>query len=118
MAKLALLVALVRPLPPYQEEMRRFPDERVTAECLQMPNRYVEWSRRRQAGMPTSLRDEADEDVLSGQWCQEAWSKLDDYHRWGIRSCAGELRDMLGDDSFFKGRMPPPVPLWRFRSVD
>ena len=118
MAKHAFLVALVQSPPPYQEDMRRFPDEAVTRECLYMASVYVERARLRQAAMPRPWSDEADEDVLSGQWCQECWSKLNDYRQWKMRSAAGELREALGDDLFFQGRMPPPVPLWRFRGVD
>lgn len=118
MARLALLVALLQPPHPYQEVMRRFPDEAVTSECLSLSCRYLESARARQAFLPRPWSDDADEDVLSGQWCKECWDKLNDYRQWKMRSAAGELREMLGDRLFFEGRMPPPVPLWRFRSVD
>ncbi len=59
---------------------------------------------------------------------REAWNKmasaryrLDDENcqliRWGRRSLT-ELRDMIGDEAYYSGNWPPPVPLEYFRSID
>ena len=34
------------------------------------------------------------------------------------RRALKRLRDRLGEDDYAAGRLPPPVPLWRFRPID
>jgi hypothetical protein len=34
------------------------------------------------------------------------------------RQALAQLRDMIGVEAFYSGKLPPPVPTWRFRSID
>ena len=40
----------------------------------------------------------------------QAWA----YRRRMLR----QLRDMLGEDDYYAARLPPSVPLWRFKEID
>ena len=65
--------------------------------------------------------------------CQEAlhetdqlydiWDTLSDarceyYYVAYRRQALKKLRDMLGPDAYYRGQLPPPVPVWRFREID
>lgn len=69
-----------------------------------------------------ALRDN-DHWVLSmeARQLRKAWDLLDDAHRFQgeVRlEKLRELRDYLGPMNFWMGRMPPPLPVWRFQSCD
>lgn len=38
----------------------------------------------------------------------------EEYWRRSLR----RLRELVGDEAYFQGAMPPPVPVWRFQLVD
>lgn len=54
------------------------------------------------------------------RWCYDCWDWLQaaqggegrgkDYWLYSLR----RLRQLIGDEAYFAGRMPPPAPLWRF----
>jgi len=51
--------------------------------------------------------------------CEEAWGDLCSAYDEGFdprnrRAHLGFLRDKLAPEYYYAGRMPPPVPLWRF----
>lgn len=56
-------------------------------------------------------------------YCRKAWelcreaqnvNRNDDVRRKDL----ADLRELIGRQNFAAGRMPPPVPVWRFRRVD
>ncbi len=57
-----------------------------------------------------------------GRWCADCWENLHwarvskeiDYNYRHLR----ELRNLLGNEAYYSGRMPPPVPIWLFRWID
>lgn len=57
--------------------------------------------------------------LCEARQCRLAWYVLDD--AWWYRSERGKhllrLRELLGHDDYYVGRMPPPVPLHRFRHL-
>jgi hypothetical protein len=51
------------------------------------------------------------------------WGLLDDAHLlWGQPQHRLELlrclREQIGDEAYFAGRMPPHLPVWRFGRMD
>jgi hypothetical protein len=132
---LSLLASL--PLPRWQAELASWRQDReeltaVEAECRRFPpdltddqQRFAEqldgywlhcqrWNDRNYWMYAAARRDLAE--------CQRAWALLA-HARWterdvcGRRECLEELRGLIGDAAYGAGRMPPPVPLWRFREV-
>jgi hypothetical protein len=55
--------------------------------------------------------------------CYQPWDLLEDAQaEWRDPACRLEmleaLRDLIGPEAYYTGRMPPPVPLWHWREVD
>ncbi len=67
-------------------------------------------------------------------WCYECWNALEDVRLWGggyvlryesgpafqggrdrgiVRRQLAHLRELLGDEWYYTGMMPPAVPVWR-----
>lgn len=44
-----------------------------------------------------------------GGFCEE-----EDYRRQALR----RLRQLIGEEAYYKGLIPPPVPIWRFVVID
>lgn len=45
---------------------------------------------------------------------EQSWSQKDRVSRW---LALVNLRREIGWNAFYEGRMPPPVPVWRFREI-
>jgi hypothetical protein len=114
------LVVLV-PLPSLEAELRRFPPHEVVQEYLAF-NRGYQGHLESWRLLAPHHAEEIGEALGETRRLYWIWDKLDD--AWG--SCAGEsrwealreLRSLLGDEAYFWGRMPPPVPLGRFQEID
>jgi hypothetical protein len=53
----------------------------------------------------------------------EVWNTLDDaqqgyYDEAFRRRKLARLRELLGPADYYAGRLPPPVPVWRFEEID
>ena len=75
----------------------------------------LSWRAHLQRTLPSELYDRWDKEM---DWRYECWNYLDDVvngHRYGWttekkRYSLARLRDLLGDERFYSGWMPPPVP--------
>lgn len=68
-------------------------------------------------------QEEITESKMEAAWCWKAWDHLVDasypyLHDNERRQHLGKLRDQIGRAAYEAGRMPPPVPVWRFRQAD
>jgi hypothetical protein len=53
----------------------------------------------------------------------DVWDTLSDarceyYYVAYRRQALKKLREMLGPDAYYRGQLPPPVPVWRFREIE
>lgn len=61
--------------------------------------------------------------LAEARWCRRCWDLLDDcrrVHPHDAEACRRkltELRRLLGAEDFYRGRMPDPAPLHRFREI-
>jgi hypothetical protein len=114
------LVMLVS-LPSAEADLRRFPPHEVVQEYLAF-NRAYQAHLESQRLFATHHADEMNAVLRETRLLYWAWDKLDDAWtscteaaRW---DALGHLRCLLGNDAYCRGRMPPPVPLWRFQEID
>jgi hypothetical protein len=57
-------------------------------------------------------------DHLFQVWDTVRDARCEYYYVTVRRQALKKLRELLGDDAYFRGELPPPVPLWRFQEVD
>jgi hypothetical protein len=104
--------------PPPESDLLRFPPAPRVEDYRRFRNDYLEhlwglyswqcWNR------PLILEAISEAESLWAPW--EAL--YDAQHGCRPRHDLAWLRLQLGNDAYYRGRMPPPVPLWRFRPID
>jgi hypothetical protein len=116
-----LNLLILIPLPSAEADLQRFPPREVVQEYLAFNRSYQVHLESRRLLAPhhadaisAVLRDTR---LLYWTWdkLDDAWTGCTDAARW---AALGDLRSLLGDDAYYWGRMPPPVPLWRFEEID
>lgn len=117
MNKLNLLLIF---LPSPDAELARFPPRQMVQEFRAFNQAYQRHLEGDLALFP--YHGEARESLREARLLYLVWDALDDAQ---IRHCLEarweallDLRRLIGDDAYFRGRMPPPVPLRRFVEVD
>ena len=118
---LAAAMALPEPIPapmpdPTELELQRFPSLETAKAACEFCCEYERFVRKQQA-------------VGNGDWreWEKVWRENEDlWPFWlnlrlahesdgiGRRDSLSKLRAILGDDAYFRGELPPPVPIWRF----
>ena len=123
---LPLLVPVFDDRPPLSD-VGRFPNAGAIRNALESAEQY-RWylQARRNILLGCHVLQAAQ---VEATWCREAWYTLSvaegytriklfpedgEYHG---RSALARLRDYIGPDAYYRGEMPPPVPLWRFEMV-
>jgi hypothetical protein len=108
---------------PPLSDCERFPPRQVAAEALRVNRayrRHVEvwrWTYLHQRDYWETVLHETDSLFQCWDWLHAAQGgegRDETYWRHSLR----RLRDLLGPQAYQAGQMPPPVPVWRFRSVD
>ena len=100
-------------------ELARFPPAVVAVQACELCCAYERHLlRQRDLGIE-------DKEPLYRAWlaneteCWPAWNTLRSSHLTdtvaGRRSALRRLREILGDVAYFRGEMPPPVPVWLFK---
>ena len=108
---------------PQVEELCRFPPRAVAERCVDCAWAHVWWVETRMT-LDTTDGDIWHEWLVEARHCQECWSALRRVYLWQeaapdqVRSALADLREVLGYVDFYAGRMPPPVPVWRFWRAD
>jgi hypothetical protein len=57
------------------------------------------------------------------EYLYQVWDTVRDarceyYYITVRRQALKKLRDMLGEEAYYSGQLPPPVPVWRFQETD
>lgn len=116
-----LLLALWAAGPP-EADLYRFPPFEVARPAWRQAWDYADGLARQSHPSLMSEREWPPDDLRAdAAWCLACWAALDWAH---CHACSRErrqwlarLRKRLGDDDYYAGRMPPPVPLWRLREI-
>ncbi len=121
MSLLLFLILMPPALPDVRlDDLRQFPPAAVATANEELAGRHVCWLKARQGAWPTTNRTALEEALHA----QAVWHTLEsavlnevDDPAWSLCRLA-ELRDYLGSEAYFLGRMPPPVPPSHFRYLD
>ena len=107
--------------PPLQDCMR-FPDRALVSDLLAFNRAYrqhldsqqsvelVRWWELREAIQET--------DRLYQVWDTVRDARCEYYYVTVRRQALKRLRDTIGPESYYTGRLPPHVPTWRFQQID
>lgn len=121
-ALLLAAAAFAQDCQPPLTDLARFPPQELCWGQVRFADRHLAWLEDRgRLGLMTGEELVAvKEDAL---WCRRCWDELDSagrafYPEESRRAALGRLRRLLGDGAYLAGRMPPPVPLWRFGRAD
>lgn len=120
MVSLSLLLSLFQtPTPSVDVELQRFPPRAAVRANLDFATAHVAYLEARVALAP--YRSDLAEWLSEARRLRLAWNALDSaqiFCEETDRRCELDtLRELIGADAFFQGRMPPPVPLWRFTEL-
>ena len=110
------------PPPVVATDINLFPSAWTAEQAVKMANAHISWlderllmCRHDQIWYYREWRREAVTlmdiwgDLLSAHWCTEPGMET------SLLYNLGELRDKIGHTRFYNGRLPHPLPLWRFR---
>jgi hypothetical protein len=103
---------------PLLAEAERFPDRKLINEYLALNRAYRNQLTQRLA-IDLIHAEEirvalSDTDQLYQIWDAVRDSRCDYYYVTVRRQSLSLLRDLIGAESFYSGRMPPQVPVWHF----
>lgn len=106
---------------PPLADAERFPDRAVVNELLVFNRAYRSYIEMRQ---PTELAHGADLRAVQREvdYLYQVWDAVRDarceyYYVTVRRNALKRLRDLLGVDDYYRGELPPHVPIWRFREL-
>lgn len=119
------LVLWLAALPPpaalgpavHLDDLDRFPPAEVVQANVELSRRHVDFLVARQRHWPHTDRtwlEEARRARNVWQCLGAAQSDHEHERFWHLE----DLRDYLGPENYFRGLMPPPVPLHRYRHLD
>jgi len=114
---ICLLAPLVAPLPPLSDR-DLFPAAAYCAKMGAFNRDYrahldkVQWVYSEKHWLYTRAIRE----------CDQAWDVWEKLYGWGseqaVRMALAELRELIGNEAYYSGRLPAPVPLWSFTPID
>lgn len=106
--------------PPLSDSYR-FPNRLVVNEMLvfnRAYKKYLEERRPLEQVNPGLLRTVMLEtDLLYQVWDAVRDARCEYYYVTVRRQALKRLRELVGEDDYFRGRLPPYVPLWRFERI-
>lgn len=118
MSTLALLIALARPPEP---DLSRFPTHEEAQVLHKLAQEHYRAAVARAQMSPYHLREASwgevkEREILCGYWYLLLQAR-DTNSYWRTTNLA-ELKGVLTHEEFASGRMPPPIPSWRYRYTD
>jgi hypothetical protein len=100
----------------------RFPDRDTVNECLAFNRAYRQHIGVRQ---PVELARwwEYRAVIQETEQLYQVWDTVRDarceyYYVTVRRQALKKLREMIGEEAYYQGRLPPHVPLWRFQEIE
>ena len=115
------ILGLPEPDPPLTDLMW-FPSYEACHKYRMFAAEHRDWLAF-QADWHLSAQEEMAEWQIEAAWCWRVWDHLEDAgnpvmdKNWR-RKYLGRLRHQIGREAYEAGRMPPPVPVWRFSPAD
>lgn len=107
---------------PRVNDSFRFPDTTTVGQLLSFNRAYrrqLEASRGLELARWWDLHEALQEtDRLHLVWQTLAEAQCDHHYVTVRRQALKRLRDMIGDEAYYSGCMPPHVPIWRFHQID
>lgn len=106
---------------PRMHELERFPSREIVQEHIHFARQYS-WNLEKAAEVdfafaPYYLATQREIQNSLRYW-QTLNSATSSYvYLYGRRKYLMELKEMLGDEAFYRGELPPHVPYWNFREV-
>ncbi len=99
----------------------RFPERPMVNEFLVFNRAYlkhVEMRRPLEAAPAADLSTIQQEiEDLYRVWDTVRDARCEYYYVWVRRYALKRLRDLLGEDAYYRGELPPYVPIWRFQEL-
>lgn len=108
---------------PVVDPLPQFPPTALVESAYYFSSAHVQWL---EARLPLEQdRKEWPDFIRQANYCHHRWSALHFARQpwWGGEECEGsnywidQLKDLLGEEDFKAGRMPPVAPPWHFREV-
>ena len=107
---------------PSANDCQRFPERTTVNEFLAFNRSYRQHLDIRQPGEPArwwELRTALQEtDHLYQIWDTVRDARCEYYYVTVRRQALKRLRELLGEQAYYSGQLPPYVPLWRFAQVN
>jgi hypothetical protein len=107
--------------PPVHDSLR-FPDRSAISDFLAFNRSYRQHIDSRQSLEPThwwELNEALQEtDRLYHIWDTVRDARCDYYYVNVRRQALKRLRELLGEQAYYSGCLPPHVPIWRFQRID
>lgn len=111
-----------RPWLPPLSDVVRFPDRAEAIAAVAWADRHLEWLEAQQA-LDLVYPEFWLAWIVDAKAAVAPWRLLEAIHRPPLlmesdRDRLDAIRDLIGEDAYRAGRIPPPVPpLWRFRNM-
>ena len=107
--------------PPLYDCMR-FPDRSLVNDMLAFNRAYRQHLDNRQS-MELSNAWELHEMLLEADRLYQIWdlvrdTRCDYYYVTVRRQALKKLKEMIGDQAYYSGSLPPHVPVWQFARID
>jgi hypothetical protein len=106
--------------PPLSDAMR-FPDRAVVNELLVFNRAYRSYIELRQPTEMAHVSDlravQREVDYLYQVWDAVRDARCEYYYVTVRRQALKHLRELLGEEAYYSGQLPPHVPVWRFREL-
>jgi hypothetical protein len=103
---------------PFLEECQRFPERALVSDFLAFNRAYRSDLCARMLIDPVHAEDLRNA-ILETDQLYRAWDAVRDsrceyYYITVRRQALNQLKDMIGNEAFYRGQLPPHVPVWRF----
>jgi hypothetical protein len=103
---------------PWVEECGRFPQKKTVGELILANRNYKSEITDRLVLAPIH-KEELESVIAETEQLFKIWDALRDAHseHYGItyrRQALHTLRDLIGAEAFYRGQLPPALPVWRF----
>jgi hypothetical protein len=107
---------------PVLRDCQRFPDRSTINGLLALNRAYRRELDRRQIHDPHEAQEIelaiCDADLLYQAWDCLRDARSDFYYVTVRRQAFKRFKELIGEGAYYKGTLPPCVPLWRFRASD
>ena len=106
---------------PPLADAARFPDRSVVNELLVFNRAYLSYIELRQPTEMAHVNElravQREVNFLYQVWDSVRDARCEYYYVTVRRQALKKLRELIGDEAYFKGELPPHVPIWRFREI-